>query len=53
MTSSQTYETVKQTIPVRRFGRVDDIAEAVLYLCTTGEFVNGQESHLNGGEFMF
>lgn len=48
-----TYEAVKQAIPVRRWGRVQDIAEAVFYLCTAGDFVNGQALHLNGGEFMF
>jgi len=43
----------RQTIPVRRWGHVDDLAYGALYLCTTGSFVNGQAIHLNGGEFMF
>jgi len=43
----------RQTIPVRRWGHVDDLAYGALYLCTTGSFVNGQALHLNGGEFMF
>ena len=46
-------EEVRQRIPVRRWGHVDDIAHACLYLCTTGSFVNGQAIHLNGGEHMF
>lgn len=46
-------EEVRQRIPVRRWGHVDDLAYACLYLCTTGGFVNGQTIHLNGGEFMF
>lgn len=46
-------EDVRQRIPVRRWGHVDDLAYACLYLCTTGSFVNGQAIHLNGGEFMF
>jgi 3-oxoacyl-[acyl-carrier protein] reductase len=46
-----TYEGVKRSIPARRWGHVDDIAYACLYLCTTGSFVNGQAIHLNGGEF--
>ncbi|HYF58769.1 MAG TPA: SDR family oxidoreductase [Burkholderiaceae bacterium] len=46
-------EEVRRRIPVRRWGHVDDIAYACLYLCTTGGFVNGQAIHLNGGEFMF
>jgi len=48
-----TYETVQQRIPVRRWGHVDDLAYACVYLCTGGSFVNGQAIHLNGGEFMF
>lgn len=46
-------EEVRERIPVRRWGHVDDLAYACLYLCTTGGFVNGQAIHLNGGEFMF
>jgi NAD(P)-dependent dehydrogenase (short-subunit alcohol dehydrogenase family) len=48
-----TRSAVEQLIPVRRWGHVDDLAYACLYLCTTGSFVNGQALHLNGGEFMF
>lgn len=46
-------EDVKNRIPVRRWGHVDDLAHACLYLCTTGSFVNGQAIHVNGGEHMF
>lgn len=46
-------EEVRRRIPVRRWGHVDDLAHACLYLCTTGSFVNGQALHLNGGEFTF
>jgi len=46
-------EKKRQTIPVHRWGHVDDIAYGALYLCTTGSFINGQALHLNGGEFMF
>lgn len=46
-------EEVRNRIPVRRWGHVDDLAYACVYLCTTGGFVNGQTLHLNGGEFMF
>ena len=48
-----TYEGVIGSIPVRRWGHVDDIAYACHYLCTTGSFMNGQAIHLNGGEFAF
>jgi 3-oxoacyl-[acyl-carrier protein] reductase len=47
------YEDVAKRIPVRRWGHVDDLAYACLYLCTTGSFMNGQALHLNGGEYMF
>lgn len=50
---SATREQVENIIPVRRWGHVDDLAYACLYLCTTGSFVNGQAIHLNGGEHMF
>lgn len=46
-------EDVRQSIPVRRWGSVDDLAYGAVYLCTTGSFLNGQALHLNGGEFMF
>ena len=46
-------EAIRNAIPVRRWGHVDDIAHACVYLCTTGSFVNGQALHLNGGHFMF
>ena len=46
-------EKVRQSIPVRRWGSVDDLAYSAVYLCTTGSFMNGQALHLNGGEFMF
>jgi 3-oxoacyl-[acyl-carrier protein] reductase len=38
---------------VGRWGTVDDIAAAVLYLCLpSGDFVTGQVLHVSGGEFM-
>jgi NAD(P)-dependent dehydrogenase (short-subunit alcohol dehydrogenase family) len=50
----ESFEARRQAIPVRRLGRVEDIAGACLYLCgEDGGFVSGQSLHLNGGEFMF
>lgn len=47
------YEARRQSMPVRRLGRVDDIAESCLYLCSeAGGFVTGQVLHVNGGEFI-
>ncbi len=41
-----------KSIPVRRVGVVDDIADACTYLAGAG-FVTGQVVHANGGERMF
>ncbi|SDW10629.1 3-oxoacyl-[acyl-carrier protein] reductase [Albimonas donghaensis] len=46
-------EDVRDRVPVRRWGHVDDLAYGAVYLCTTGGFVNGQALHLNGGDYMF
>lgn len=46
-----THQAVRQRLPVRRWGHVDHLGYACLYLCTTGPFVNGQALPLNGGEF--
>lgn len=46
-------DDVRNRIPVRRWGHVDDLAYGAVYLCTRGSFVNGQALHLNGGEYMF
>ena len=51
--SGTVIDDVRKRIAVGRWGHVDDIAYACLYLCTTGGFVNGQALHLNGGEVMF
>jgi 3-oxoacyl-[acyl-carrier protein] reductase len=46
-------EARRQAMPVRRLGRVDDVAQACLYLCSeAGGFVTGQVLHVNGGEFI-
>ncbi len=41
-------------IPMKRIGRVDDIAMACVYLAgDSAEFVSGQVIHVNGGQFMY
>jgi 3-oxoacyl-[acyl-carrier protein] reductase len=48
------HEARRQMMPARRLGRVEEIAEACLYLCSENAgFVSGQVVHVNGGEFMF
>ena len=40
-------------IPLGRFGTVDDVAQAVLYLAgPAGAYVTGQTLHINGGMYM-
>ena len=47
------YAQRREAMPVRRLGRVDDVADACLYLCSeAGGFVTGQVLHVNGGEFI-
>ena len=44
----------QQHLPVRRVGRVEDIAQACVYLAAdSGSFITGQVLHVNGGQFMF
>jgi len=56
MTRSLAPEQVKklvENVPLGRLGRVDDIAQAVLYLCSPGAaYVTGATLHVNGGMHM-
>lgn len=48
------YERRRLALPVRRLGRVEDIAQTCAFLCSeAGGFITGQIIHANGGEFMF
>jgi NAD(P)-dependent dehydrogenase (short-subunit alcohol dehydrogenase family) len=48
-----TLSHLRQTLPLRHIGDVDDIANACLYLASDmGKFMTGQMIHINGGEFM-
>lgn len=41
-------------IPMKKIGRVDDIAMACVYLAgDSGSFLTGQVIHVNGGQFMY
>ena len=51
--SDKVKETIKANIPMRKFGEVDDIAEAVTYLAGPGaRYVTGQVLTVDGGMVM-
>ena len=56
MTRALSEDQVKklvENVPLGRLGRVDDVAQAVLYLCSPGaSYVTGATLHVNGGMFM-
>jgi acetoacetyl-CoA reductase len=40
-------------IPMRRFGRPDEVARACVYLCSSdGAYITGSELQINGGLYM-
>jgi len=39
-------------IPMGRFGQPEEIAKAVSFLCTDGDYVTGQQINVNGGVYM-
>ena len=56
MTRALAAEQVKklvETVPLGRLGRVDDIAQAVLFLCgPNAGYITGATLHVNGGMYM-
>ena len=53
-TLDKTLSHLRETLPLRHLGDVEDIANACVYLASDmGKFMTGQMLHLNGGEFMF
>ncbi len=45
-------EQIIARIPLRRFGKPEEIAKAVRYLCVDGDYVTGQTISVNGGLYM-
>jgi acetoacetyl-CoA reductase len=40
-------------IPLRRFGTAEEVARAVIYLCSAdGDYITGAELSINGGLLM-
>ena len=50
----QPREKIEAEIPLGRFGRVEEVAEACAFLASEGGgFVSGQAIHVNGGHYMY
>src|SRR6266403_3245698 len=45
-------EQILTKIPMGRFGKPEDIARAVAFLCTEGDYITGQQINVNGGVYM-
>jgi len=42
-----------ESVPLGRLGRVEDVAQAVLFLCSPGAgYITGATLHVNGGMYM-
>jgi len=42
-----------EQIPMRRFGRAEEVARACVYLCSAdGDYITGTELSINGGLYM-
>jgi 3-oxoacyl-[acyl-carrier protein] reductase len=56
MTRALTEEQVRklvETVPLGRLGRVEDVAQAVLFLCSPAAgYITGTTLHVNGGMYM-
>jgi 3-oxoacyl-[acyl-carrier protein] reductase len=49
--SENVKEEMKKAIPLARFGTIDDVANAVAFLASSG-YITGQVVHVNGGMYM-
>ena len=46
-------EAIISKIPSDRLGEPDDIADAVVFLCSNqSNYINGETLHINGGMYM-
>ena len=42
-------EKILDHIPLKRFGQPEDIAKAVVFLVTSGQYITGQTLQVDGG----
>ena len=45
-------ESIKKRIPMGRFGQPEEVAKAVTFLVTDGDYITGQQINVNGGTYM-
>jgi 3-oxoacyl-[acyl-carrier protein] reductase len=46
-------QKVLQEIPMRRFGKVEEVSGPIVFLCTDeAAYITGQIIHINGGYYM-
>jgi acetoacetyl-CoA reductase/3-oxoacyl-[acyl-carrier protein] reductase len=45
-------EQIKARIPMGRFAKPEEIAQAVVFLAAAGDYITGQQINVNGGAFM-
>jgi 3-oxoacyl-(acyl-carrier-protein) reductase len=45
-------EQIREQIPLKRFGRPEEVAKAVRFLCIDGDYITGQVIAVNGGMYM-
>ncbi|MDN5849893.1 MAG: 3-oxoacyl-ACP reductase FabG [Nitrococcus sp.] len=45
-------ETLIAKIPLRRFGKPNEIAQTVVFLAAEGDYITGQQININGGIYM-
>jgi len=45
-------ENIVAKIPARRFGKPEEIARGVVFLCKDGGYITGQQLNINGGLYM-
>ena len=45
-------EQIKARIPMGRFAKPEEIAQAVVFLAASGDYITGQQINVNGGAYM-